>query len=77
MPHCSHCATAELNDYGLRRAHCATCGVLCYGEPCDFEQGVAYCSDYCADVWTLARTTMPISEAFRTLRQRYGATQVR
>jgi hypothetical protein len=64
MPHCDHCATAPVNDYGLRRAHCATCGVLCYGDPRDFEQGAAFCSDFCADVKGMAAYSVPISEAF-------------
>jgi hypothetical protein len=50
MPHCDHCAEAPVNDYGLRRAHCATCGVLCWDDPANFEQGTAFCSDFCADV---------------------------
>jgi hypothetical protein len=50
MPHCDHCATAELNEHGLRRAHCATCGILCWDDPRSFESGLGFCSTFCEDV---------------------------
>jgi hypothetical protein len=59
MPHCDHCATAELNEHGLRRAHCATCSVLCWDDPRSFEAGMGFCSNFCADVKLTAVSTAP------------------
>jgi hypothetical protein len=74
MPHCDHCATAPVNDYGLRRAHCATCGVLCWDDPRDFEQGAAFCSDFCRDVWLMARWDAPLSDALQVVNGLHGRT---
>jgi hypothetical protein len=54
MYHCAQCQNGAVNDYGLRYAHCSTCGRNCYDEPQNFEAGVAFCSDFCADVRILA-----------------------
>lgn len=48
--HCADCANGPVNEHGLRRAHCATCGVLCYDAPDNFEMQWAFCSTFCEDV---------------------------